>query len=162
MDQNQQSAPTTSDQPRPTNPSARPHALTADGGQTGGPAAARAARVDNQPEPGEHISAGLSFNPNSGPGLTVKIEAPQRRATDPGAHYRGPNIFGHALDPYRVLEAYPNITREAARHIVKKILRMGKKGISERQLVAEVRCCLDRWEQMLNEEDQNSPKADES
>jgi hypothetical protein len=85
-----------------------------------------------------------------------------RRATDPGAHYRGPNIFGHALDPYRVLEAYPNITREAARHVVKKILRMGKKGIDERQLIAEIRCCVDRWEQMLNEEAAEAAKAHET
>lgn len=73
-------------------------------------------------------------------------------AKDPGAHYRGPNIFGIPLDPYRILEAYPNITREPGRHIVKKILRMGKKGIDEKQLVAEIRCCLERWEQMLQEE----------
>jgi len=73
-------------------------------------------------------------------------------APDPGAHYRGPKLFGIPLDPYRVLEAYPNITREAARHVVKKVLRMGKKGIGERQLIAELRCCIDRWEKMLDEE----------
>lgn len=86
-------------------------------------------------------------------------ENPQRRSTDPGAHYRGPNVFGIPLDPYRILEAYPNITREGARHIVKKILRMGKKGIGERQLIAEIRCCVDRWEQMLDEEEARGPAS---
>lgn len=83
---------------------------------------------------------------------------PRRRKTDvdPGAHYRGPNVFGIPLDPYRILEAYPNITREGARHVLKKVLRMGKKGIGERQLIAELRCCIDRWEQMLDEEDANA------
>jgi hypothetical protein len=85
-------------------------------------------------------------------------EALPQRATgvDPGAHYRGPNVFGIPLDPYRLLEAYPNVTREGARHVVKKILRMGKKGIGERQLIAELRCCINRWEQMLDEEDANA------
>lgn len=93
----------------------------------------------------------------------IRVCCPEEKlavaVTDPGAHYRGPNVFGLPIDPYRILEAYPNVSREAARHIVKKTLRMGRKGIGEHQLIAELRCCLDRWEQMLREEAANDQVA---
>jgi len=80
----------------------------------------------------------------------------QETKPDPGQHYRGAEIFGIPVDTYRILEAFPNINREGARHIVKKILRMGRKGNDERALIAELRCCVDRWEQMLNEEESHA------
>lgn len=80
---------------------------------------------------------------------------------DPGQHYRGPNLFGIPLDPYRVLECYSNrVTREPARHIVKKILRGEGKGHDEKSLIAEIRCCCNRWEDMITEEDNHAIYVD--
>lgn len=71
---------------------------------------------------------------------------------DPGKHYRGRELAGIVIDPYRIEELFPNIKRAAARHMLKKLLRYCDKGHSERELTAELQGCLDRWKQMIQED----------
>ena len=82
---------------------------------------------------------------------------------DVGSHYR--YVYTHRLtaaekrsgealinmDPYRICDLY-NINGGPHEHLVKKGLRGTSKGHSKRKLIAELRACLDRWEQMLDED----------
>lgn len=86
-----------------------------------------------------------------------------QQTPDPGAHYRysytvklTPEQIEEGkvtikLDPYRVCQIYE--TGGGPReHIAKKALRGTTKGHTERELIAELRSCLDRWEEMLDED----------
>ena len=55
------------------------------------------------------------------------------------------------LDPYRICAVY-QLGGGPREHIVKKALRGADKGHTELELIAELRSCLDRWEEMINEE----------
>ena len=74
---------------------------------------------------------------------------------DKGSHYRY-QYKGINLDPYRVCKVY-GIAGGPHEHIVKKALRGLRKGHSEQDLILELQCCLDRWQEML-EEDLPQPK----
>lgn len=55
------------------------------------------------------------------------------------------------LDPYRICDIY-NVGGGPLEHIAKKALRGVSKGHSKRDLIKELRACIDRWEEMLNED----------
>lgn len=83
---------------------------------------------------------------------------------DPGAHYR----YGYTvaltpediargfvrvnLDPYRIADIYA-LGGGPREHVVKKGLRGSGKGHSDRALIRELRSCIDRWEEMLDEDE---------
>ena len=83
---------------------------------------------------------------------------------DPGSHYRytyRQKVTAEDLergyvdvkfDPYRVCDIY-KIGGGPREHIVKKGLRGPDKGHTERELIGELQSCLDRWEEMLNEDE---------
>jgi len=82
--------------------------------------------------------------------------------SDPGKHYRhtftrrltkqelheGQAAF--KMDPYRIGRVYG--LSGVPEHMVKKLLRGASKGHSEEELIAELQCCLDRWKEILGEE----------
>ena len=70
--------------------------------------------------------------------------------SDPGSHYRR-EYKGIKLDPYRIGEVY-GITNPIQFHMMKKLLRGTSKGHSEVELISEMRCCLDRWDEILKED----------
>ena len=55
------------------------------------------------------------------------------------------------FDPYRICDIY-NIGGGPREHMVKKLLRMENKGHSVKEVLREIRCSLDRWEEMLKED----------
>lgn len=61
------------------------------------------------------------------------------------------------LDPYRICDLY-QVGGGPREHIVKKGLRGVSKGHTERELIRELRGCIDRWEQMIDENEQNGMK----
>lgn len=86
---------------------------------------------------------------------------------DTGSHYRHSLRVrvtladlqrGHIdvkLDPYRICSIYQ--TGGGPReHIVKKGLRGTRKGDSERDLIHQLRDALNRWEEMLDEDEANA------
>jgi len=74
---------------------------------------------------------------------------PDTPLPDKGAHYRH-EFQGVKLDPYRIAAVYG--LSGPAEHAVKKLLRGTDKGHTEIEVIQELRCILDRWEEMLNEE----------
>lgn len=60
---------------------------------------------------------------------------------------------GIRLDPYRILDVW-SITHPAQQHAIKKLLRAGRghKGLA--QDIAEVVECLNRWQDMIQEDAQ--------
>ena len=70
---------------------------------------------------------------------------------DPGKHYRY-EYKGIKLDPYRILDIY-GIGHPAQQHAIKKLLRAGKAHKSLRQDVAEVVSTLNRWLEMMQEDE---------
>lgn len=56
------------------------------------------------------------------------------------------------LDPYRIADIY-DLGGGPREHVVKKGLRGTTKGDSERDLVRQLRDALDRWDEMLDEDD---------
>jgi hypothetical protein len=92
------------------------------------------------------------------------VESVEWSDKDTGAHYR----YSHRakvsqadadrgyvdvkLDPYRICDIYQ--TGGGPReHIVKKGLRGLRKGDTERGLIKQLRDALDRWEEMLDEDE---------
>ena len=55
------------------------------------------------------------------------------------------------MDPYRVCKVY-KIGGGPREHIAKKTLRGEGKGHTEDELIDEIQCCLDRWKQMVEED----------
>lgn len=86
-----------------------------------------------------------------------------RKQEDKGAHYRmrfkqkiteadlEKGYVVVKMDPYRVCKIY-KIGGGAREHLIKKALRGCDKGHTELDLIAELRSCLDRWEDMYNED----------
>jgi len=62
---------------------------------------------------------------------------------------------GIKLDPYRIAWIY-NIDGGAKEQILKKVLRGTSKGHEELQVIKEIRQALDRWEEMVNEDMDNT------
>lgn len=54
------------------------------------------------------------------------------------------------VDPYRVDNVIGPLPAPAF-HILKKIMRGGKKGHDTVKLVREILCCAERWKQVLQE-----------
>lgn len=86
---------------------------------------------------------------------------------DPGAHYRRKLSIkltqedidrGYVdvnLDPYRICDLY-DTGGGPREQIVKKGLRGESKGQTERDVIKEMRSALDRWDEMLNENERIS------
>ncbi len=68
-----------------------------------------------------------------------------------GKHYKF-SFAGHKIDPYRIFKIY-NITDPAQQHSIKKLLRAGQSVKSLRQDIAEVIVTLQRWVEMMDEDD---------
>lgn len=90
-----------------------------------------------------------------------KIELDQNPKTrvskQPDAHYKQ-TFKGIKLDPYRVLDVY-GITHPAQQHAIKKLLRAGKSVKTQRQDVEEVILSLQRWLQMMAEDEQRQTET---
>ena len=75
---------------------------------------------------------------------------------DPGKHYRYEHYRyeykGIKLDPYRILDVYGPL-HPAQSHAIKKLLRAGKAHKSLRQDVTEVVLTLNRWLEMMEEDE---------
>ena len=83
---------------------------------------------------------------------------------DPGKHYRytyrqhvtrGDADVGYVdvkLDPYRVCKVY-KVNGGPREHIAKKALRGCSKGHTELELIGELQSCLDRWKEMIEEDE---------
>lgn len=65
---------------------------------------------------------------------------------------------GIKLDPYRIFELY-GITHPAAQHSIKKLLRAGKSHKSLKQDIQESIDTLERWKQMISEDDEDKLDA---
>lgn len=68
-----------------------------------------------------------------------------------GTHYKF-SYKGIKLDPYRIMQVY-NITNPAQQHAIKKLLRAGQSVKSLSQDIDEVIVTLNRWKEMLREDD---------
>ena len=68
---------------------------------------------------------------------------------DRGAHYRF-EYQGVKLDPYRISRVYG--LSGPQEHLVKKGLRGRRKDHTNRELIADLRAIIDRWEEMLIED----------
>jgi len=87
--------------------------------------------------------------------------------TDPGAHYRweirrritdddiARGWVSVKVDPYRIARV-AGLGGGPHEHSVKKLLRGEAKGHEARELIREVRCCLDRWSEMLDEDEEEA------
>ena len=72
--------------------------------------------------------------------------------SDPGAHYRF-TYKGLKLDPARIGAIY-GITHPMQFQALKKLLCTGKRGHkSLLQDIADIECCLQRWKEMLQEDE---------
>lgn len=71
---------------------------------------------------------------------------------DKGKHYRY-SFRGVKLDPYRIGKVY-SLGGGPREHILKKCLRGTDKGHTERQVIDEIQACLDRWKEMVLEDEQ--------
>lgn len=63
------------------------------------------------------------------------------------------------MDPYRIALVH-GVDHPVAFHMVKKLLRGGRKGHDENTLVAELQCCLDRWKQLIEEDSEDGDDQD--
>lgn len=70
--------------------------------------------------------------------------------SSPDDHYRH-EYKGIKLDPYRIANIY-NMNGGPREQIMKKCLRFTDKGQTEQQVINEIRSALDRWQQMLDED----------
>jgi hypothetical protein len=71
-----------------------------------------------------------------------------------GKHYKF-QYKGHKIDPYRIFDIY-KITHPAQQHAVKKLLRAGNSVKSLEQDIREVIATLERWLEMIREDDERS------
>ena len=73
---------------------------------------------------------------------------------DKGAHYRNHSVTCKhckketAIDVYDVWNAF-SVEAGPRSHAIKKLLRFTDKGHSPEDLIAELRCCIDRLEEMI-------------
>lgn len=68
-----------------------------------------------------------------------------------GKHYRF-TYKGIKLDPYRIFRIY-KITDPEQQHAIKKLLRAGQSVKSLKQDIAEVKKTLDRWLEIIEEDE---------
>jgi hypothetical protein len=66
---------------------------------------------------------------------------------------------GIKLDPYRILEVY-GIVHPAQQHAIKKLLRAGRSVKTTVQDIDEVILSLQRWKEMIREEEQPNPLSE--
>jgi hypothetical protein len=74
-------------------------------------------------------------------------------SASPDAHYDA-TFNGFRIDPYRVALAN-GVTHPVQFHMMKKLMRGSRKGHSEQELIRELQCCLDRWKQLIAEDQKN-------
>ena len=67
------------------------------------------------------------------------------------AEYYDMEFNGKKIDVYRVLKIF-GITEPAQQHAIKKLLRAGKSIKSEKQDIDEVIESLERWKEMIEED----------
>lgn len=96
----------------------------------------------------------------------------REKVADPGAHYRweirrritdddiARGWVSVKLDPYRICQVV-GIQGGPHEHAAKKLLRGTAKGHEQRGLIREVRACLDRWEEMLDEDEEAATCRDQ-
>lgn len=120
------------------------------------------AEIYLRPKPELDLVGGVKSR--SGDSVEIEVSAQPK---DVGQHYRYgmtlklsqrdiDNGFVHInLDPYRICDIY-SVGGGPREHIVKKSLRGVSKGHTERELIRELRGCIDRWEQMLDEDEANA------
>lgn len=89
------------------------------------------------------------------------------KTDDPGAHYRweirrritdediARGWVRVKLDPYRICQV-AGVGGGPHEHAVKKLLRGEAKGHEARALIREARACLDRWEEMIAEDEEEA------
>lgn len=77
---------------------------------------------------------------------------------DGGAHYRY-HYRGIKVDPYRIFAIY-KITHGAHQHVIKKLLRAGKSVKSLKQDIKESIDSLNRWLEMLEEDERDGIEPD--
>lgn len=104
--------------------------------------------------------------PAAAESMAKRLEDAEARTPkdDVGQHYRYGMTVGITdtdiergfvqvnIDPYRICDVY-QVGGGPREHILKKVLRGSGKGHTERDLIREIRGCVDRWEQMLDEDD---------
>ncbi|WP_299231687.1 hypothetical protein [uncultured Halomonas sp.] len=88
-------------------------------------------------------------------------------ALDVGAHYRweirrritdtdiARGWVRVKLDPYRICRV-AGVGGGPHEHATKKLLRGEAKGHEARELIREARACLDRWQEMLDEDEEEA------
>jgi len=102
--------------------------------------------------------------------LQERDELADRQAAenaDPGRHYRweirrritdediARGYVAVKVDPYRIAKV-AGVGGGPHEHATKKLLRGEAKGHEARELIREVRCCLDRWEEMIAEDEEEA------
>ena len=84
--------------------------------------------------------------------ITEMVPNEQPSKSDPGAHYRF-TYKGLKLDPARIGVIY-GITHPMQFQALKKLLCTGNRGHkSLLQDIADIECCLQRWKEMLQEDE---------
>lgn len=84
--------------------------------------------------------------------ITEMVPNEQPTKVDPGAHYRF-TYQGLKLDPARIGAIY-GITHPMQFQALKKLLCTGNRGHkSLLQDIADIECCLQRWKEMLQEDE---------
>ena len=73
------------------------------------------------------------------------------------AHYAY-EFKGIRLDPYRIMQVYKKITHPAHQHAFKKLLRAGESVKPLKQDIREVIMTLERWLEMIEEEEGQAEK----
>ena len=61
------------------------------------------------------------------------------------------------LDPYRICHEY-EVGGGPREHMLKKLLRGGSKLHTGKDVIEELQSCLDRWEEMVFEDETNGSK----
>jgi hypothetical protein len=86
-----------------------------------------------------------------GAATLLKLKDMSTPTTEQPKYYRF-SFRGVKLDPYRILQVY-GITNPAHQHALKKLLRAGNSVKPLLQDIDEVILSLNRWKEMLNEEE---------
>lgn len=115
----------------------------------------------------EAIASGKAFAMVGEKGIEPLTKEDVMQHPDPGRHYRleirrritdediARGWVRVKVDPYRICRL-SGIQGGPHEHATKKLLRGKAKGHSERELIREVRACLDRWEEMIAEDEEEA------
>ena len=84
---------------------------------------------------------------------TEEAVSAETSVQDENQHYK-PDFMGVIIDPYRLARIYKdsNWTEEQF-HAIKKLMRAGKSTKSLMQDLSEVKCTIDRWIEILKEDE---------